>query len=58
MDTTPVRRTTMDPTAVRTAMVRHRARHRTTPTMPGTRARRCAAPDAPHRTSSRAASTP
>ncbi|MDV9187623.1 hypothetical protein R6L23_05190 [Streptomyces sp. SR27] len=35
VEPTPVRWTTMDSTVVRTAMVRHRARHRTTPTMPG-----------------------
>lgn len=48
----------MDSTVVRTAMVRHRVRHRTTPTMPGTRARRCAAPDAPHRTGAPAVGRP
>ncbi len=42
MGSTPVRRMTMDATVVRTAMVRHRVRHRTTPTMPGTLACRCA----------------
>jgi hypothetical protein len=40
----PVRRTTVDSTVVRTAMVRHRVRYRTTPTMSGTLAR----PGAPH----------
>ncbi|MDV9193781.1 hypothetical protein R6L23_37175 [Streptomyces sp. SR27] len=39
MDSTSVRRTTMDSTVVRTEVVRHRVRHRTTPTMPGTLAR-------------------
>ncbi|MFS0696725.1 hypothetical protein [Streptomyces nitrosporeus] len=44
MGSTSVRRTTMDSTVVRTAMVRHRLQHRTTPTITGTRARWCAAP--------------
>ncbi|MGW3380178.1 hypothetical protein ACWDCO_08370 [Streptomyces albogriseolus] len=34
-----MRRTTMNSTVVRTAMVRHRVRHRTTPTMHGTLSR-------------------
>ncbi|MFJ3091438.1 hypothetical protein [Streptomyces sp. NPDC086838] len=55
VDSILVRWTTVDFTAVRTAVVRRRTRHRTTVTMPGTPARWCAAPDPPYRTAAPAA---
>jgi hypothetical protein len=56
VDSTPARRTTMDATVVRSAMVRHRTRCAAPPDdARHPRARRCAAPDAPHRTGAPAA---
>lgn len=48
----------MDSTVVCTAMVRHRTGAPHHLTMPGTLARWCAAPDAPHRTGAPAAGGP
>lgn len=48
----------MDSTVVRTTPVRHRTRCAAPSAMSGTRARRCAAPDVPHRTGAPTADHP